>query len=155
MKEPRLVLLPHHEGLVLTKGVGGEGDEFGTPPRPPSISVSVASRSNTQEGGPPQEIDSGALHDSFRDARTQGASIGEAIALVASAYNIGPEIVQMSVLGALEGTRDEDKEEVGIAKDPLAWAERRPSLTGPQALPPPLPPGLSQESSLVQARVTP
>ena len=38
----------------------------------------------------------------------KGPSIGEAIALVASAYNIGPEIVQMSVLGALEGTRDED-----------------------------------------------
>ena len=61
----------------------------------------------------------------------------------------------MSVLGALEGTRDEDKEEIGTAKDPLAWAERRPSLTGLQAPPPPLPPGLSQESSLVQARVAP
>ena len=34
VKEPRLVLLPHDEGLVLTKGVGSEGDEFGTPPRP-------------------------------------------------------------------------------------------------------------------------
>ena len=152
MKEPRLVLLPHDEGLVLTKATGGGGDEFGTPPRPPSISVSVAPRSTTQEGGPPHEIDSGALHDSFRDARTQGASIGEAIALVASAYNIGPEIVQRSVSGAPEGIRDEDKEEVGTAKDPLAWAERRPSLTGLQAPPPPLPPGLSQESSLVQAR---
>ncbi|OLQ15436.1 hypothetical protein AK812_SmicGene287 [Symbiodinium microadriaticum] len=108
-------------GLVLTKGAGSEGDEFGTPPR-------TASR---------------------------GASIGEAVALVASAYNIGPEIVQMSVLGALEGTRDEGKEEAGIGKDPLAWSERRPSLTGLQAPPPPLPPGLAQESSLVQARVTP
>ena len=124
---------------------------LGPPPKP----VSLASQSNTQEGGPPQEIDSGALHDSFRDARAQGASIGEAIALVASAYNIGPEIVQMSVLGALEGTRDEAREETGIVKDPLAWAERRPSLAGPQAPPPPLPPGLSQEGSLVQARVTP
>ena len=112
--------------------------------------MSLASQSNTQE-----EIDSGALHDSFRDARAQGASIGEAIALVASAYNIGPEIVQMSVLGALEGTRDETREETGIVKDPLAWAERRPSLAGPQAPPPPLPPGLSQEGTLVQARVTP
>ena len=86
MKEPRLVLLPHDEGLVLTKGIGGEGDEFGTPPRPPSMSVSVAPLNHSQEGGPPLEVDSGALHDSFRDARAQGASIGEAIALVASAY---------------------------------------------------------------------
>ena len=155
MKEPRLVLLPHDEGLVLTKGAGSEGDEFGTPPRPPTISVSVAHKASSQEVGPPQEVDNSALHDSFRDARAQGASIGEAVALVASAYNIGPEIVQMSVLGALEGTRDEGKEEVGIGKDPLAWSERRPSLTGLQAPPPPLPPGLAQESSLVQARVTP
>ena len=155
VKEPRLVLLPHDEGLVLTKGVGNEGDEFGTPPRPPTISVSAALKARSQEVVPPQEVDSSALHDSFRDARVQGASIGEAIALVASAYNIGPEIVQMSVLGALEGTRDESKEEVGIGKDPLAWSERRPSLTGPQVPPPPLPPGLTQESGLVQARVTP
>ena len=155
VKEPRLVLLPHDEGLVLTKGVGNEGDEFGTPPRPPTISVSAALKARSQEVVPPQEVDSSALHDSFRDARVQGASISEAIALVASAYNIGPEIVQMSVLGALEGTRDESKEEVGIGKDPLAWSERRPSLTGPQVPPPPLPPGLTQESGLVQARVTP
>ena len=101
VKEPRLVLLPHDEGLVLTKATGGGGDEFGTPPRPPSIAVTVAPRCSIQEGGPPQEVDSGSLHESFRDAHAQGASIGEAIALVASAYNIGPEIVQMSVLGAL------------------------------------------------------
>ena len=61
----------------------------------------------------------------------------------------------MSVLGALEGSREETREESGIGKDPLAWAERRPSLVGPQAPPPPLPPGLSQESILVQARVAP
>ena len=155
VKEPRLVLLPHDEGLVLTKGAGSEGDEFGTPPRPPTISISAVQRASSPEVGPPQEVDNSALHDSFRDARAQGASIGEAVALVASAYNIGPEIVQMSVLGALEGTRDEGKEEAGIGKDPLAWSERRPSLTGLQAPPPPLPPGLAQESSLVQARVTP
>ena len=87
--------------------------EFGTPPRPPSISVSIAPRSSTQEVGPPQEIDSGALHDSFRDARAQGASIGEAIALVASAYNIGPEIVQMSVLGALEAPETKTRKRLG------------------------------------------
>ena len=155
VKEPRLVLLPHDEGLVLTKTAGGGGDEFGTPPRPPSIAVTVAPRCTTQEGGPPQEVDSGSLHESFRDARTQGASIGEAIALVASAYNIGPEIVQMSVLGALESTREEDREEVKPTSDPFAWAEGRPSLAGIQAPPPPLPPGLSQEGSLVQTRVAP
>ena len=83
------------------------------------ISISAVQRASSQEVGPPQEVDSSALHDSFRDARAQGASIGEAVALVASAYNIGPEIVQMSVLGALEGTRDEGKEEAGIGKDPL------------------------------------
>ena len=137
VKEPRLVLLPHDEGLVLTKSAGSEGDEFGTPPRPPTISVSVAPKANFQEAGPPQEVDNSALHDSFRDARAQGASIGEAVALVASAYNIGPEIVQMSVLGALEGTRDEGKEEAGVGKDPLAWSERRPDFRRHRHLFPP------------------
>ncbi|CAE7682206.1 unnamed protein product, partial [Symbiodinium microadriaticum] len=142
VKEPRLVLFPHDEGLVLTKGVGSEGDEFGTPPRPPTISVSSTSKNYSQEVGPPQEIDSGALHDSFRDARAQGVSIGEAIVLVASAYNIGPEIVQMSVLGALEGTREDGKDDGSFGLVRTQTISDRTS-------------GLTQESGLVQARVTP
>ena len=61
----------------------------------------------------------------------------------------------MSVLGALESTRDEEKEASGPTSDPLAWPEVRPPLAGIQAPPPPLPPGLAQETSLVQTRVVP
>ena len=116
------------------------------------MSVTTTPRCTTQEGGPPHQVDREALHESFRDARSHGASIGEAIALVASAYNIGSEIVQMSVLGALESARDEERDPTGPAGDPLAWSEVRPQLTGIQASPPPLFAGLAQEASLVQAR---
>ncbi|CAE7264558.1 unnamed protein product, partial [Symbiodinium microadriaticum] len=105
-----LVLLPPDEGLVLVGGSSGPGEDFGTPPRPPVISVTSASVPARPEGGPPPDIDGLSLHESFRDARAHGATVGEAIALVSSAYNIGPEVVQLSVLGALEGNLKQKRE---------------------------------------------
>ena len=146
IKEPRLVLLPHDEGLILTSANGVTGEEFGTPPRPPTVSVMTTACASTREGGPPSDVDRLSLHESFRDARTQWATISEAIALVARAYNIGPETVQLSVLGALEGQRADP------ANDPFAWPEAHSNALGVQATPPPLPLGLTQEGSLVQAQ---
>ena len=147
--EPRMLPL---RACVLGNYDSCTGDEFGTPPRPPTVSVMTTTCAPTREGGPPSDVDRLSLHESFRDARAQGATISEAIALVASAYNIGPETVQLSVLGALEGQRAEEREPSTSANDPFAWPEAHSNALAVPAPPPPLPPGLTQDGSLVQAQ---
>eukprot|EP00439_Symbiodinium_sp_Y106_P045821 s1525_g5.t2 len=49
----------------------------------------------------PPDLDPVALHESFREARAHGSTVSEAVTLVASAYGVNPELVQLSELGLL------------------------------------------------------
>ena len=68
---------------------------------------------NQNEGAPP-DVDPGLLLESFRDAKSQGTSVSEAITLVANAFGVSPEIVQLSVLGAVDSQ--------GLGSDRTRWS---------------------------------
>ena len=102
LKDPQLVILGHDEGKILTGSGPMRESEFGTPPRPPTMSVlENVTVENPGEGAPP-DVEPELLLESFRDAKSQGTSVSEAVTLVANAFGVSPEIVQLSMLGAVD-----------------------------------------------------
>ena len=76
--------------------------EFGTPPRPPTMSVLENVTVENPGEGAPHDVEPELLLESFRDAKSQGTSVSEAVTLVANAFGVSPEIVQLSMLGAVD-----------------------------------------------------
>ena len=131
LKDPQLVILGYDEGKILTIASTTRESEFGTPPRPPTVSVMENVASENQNEGVPPDIDPGLLLESFRDAKSQGTSVSEAIILVANAAGVSPEMVQLNILGAV------DSQGLGSEQptDPLEWA-----IPAHRSFEPPLPP---------------
>ena len=78
----------------------------------------------------------------FGMSKSHGTSVSEAITLVANAFGVSPEMVQLSVQGGV------DSQSLGSEQpaDPLEWTMPAHRSFEPPLPPPPMPPGLGPSS---------
>ena len=88
-------LCNHHSQLYML--CPARDSDFGTPPCPP-VTESVPKESSVE--GVPPDVDPVLLLESFRDARSQGSSVSEAITLVAGAFGVSPEVPNLFKRGS-------------------------------------------------------